>query len=391
MWRPLCSPLALSTAILFVLLAQPVLVSAQVIFQKEMFAHKTLPRRSKEEQQKVKALKQDLEQLFADPSMQHVLWGVRIESLSRKEVLFKQLSEKNFIPASNQKLLTVAAALTYLDTAFCYSTCVFAKGNLTRTPDNIGVLNGNLIVTSDGNPCLSGKWLQPEVPDNPSPTKFFEAVADSLLKAGILVIKGNLIGDDSAFENSQTSQDWFGGDGDYATGLEWDDLSYGMAAPISALSFNENSILVQAFPADTVGKPPVIVLTPPTGFVSIQNNAITAAKNARRTLMITRAIGTNTIVISGELPITQKRGYSEKIAIEKPAMYFLTVLTETLSQKGIRIEGEIRRKLPREDFARDSLQLIARYVSPPLIEILTYLQKESSNYLSEQVLRTVGA
>ncbi len=381
----------LSTAVWFVLLTQPVLVGAQVIFQKEMFAHKTLPRRSKEEQQKVKALKQNLEQLFADPSMQHVLWGVRIESLSRKEVLFKQLSEKNFIPASNQKLLTVAAALTYLDTAFCYSTSVFARGSLVRTPDNIAVLNGDLIVTSDGNPCLSGRWLQPEVPDNPSPTKFFEAVADSLLKAGISVIKGNLIGDDSAFEISQTSQDWFGGDGDYATGLEWDDLSYGMAAPISALSFNENSILVQAFPADTVGKPPVIVLTPATGFVSIQNNAVTSAKNARRTLMITRAIGTNTIVISGELPITQKRGYSEKIAIEKPAMYFLTVLTETLSQKGIRIEGEIRRKLPHENFARDSLRLIARYTSPPLIEILSYLQKESSNYLSEQVLRTVGA
>lgn len=388
MWRRLCCYVALST---LCVLSQPILAGAQAIFQKTMFERKALPRRSKEEQQKVKALKQELERLFADPAMQHVLWGVRIESLSRKEVLFKQLSEKNFIPASNQKILTTAAALTYLDTAFCYSTSVFARGAVTRTPENVGILNGDLIVVSNGNPCLSGKWLQPEVLDNPSPTKFFEAVADSLLKAGITVIKGNLIGDDSAFEISQISQDWFGGDGDYATGLEWDDLSYGMAAPISALSFNENSILVQAFPSDTVGKPPVIVLTPPTGFVVIQNNAVTSAKNSRRTLMMTRAIGTNTIVISGELPITQKRGYSEKIAIEKPAMYLLTVLTETLSQKGIRIEGEIRRKQERETFARDSLRLIARYISPPLIEILTYLQKESSNYLSEQVLRTVGA
>ncbi|MDW8467543.1 MAG: D-alanyl-D-alanine carboxypeptidase/D-alanyl-D-alanine-endopeptidase [Chloroherpetonaceae bacterium] len=363
----------------------------QEIFQKGMFERKPLPPRSKAEQQKLKAFRQALEQLFAQPSMQHVLWGVRIESLSRKEVLFKQLSEKNFIPASNQKLLTVAAALTYLDTAFQYTTNVFARGRLERLPDHTGVLQGDLIVTSNGNPCLSGKWLDPQNGEMGSPTLFFEAVADSLLSAGIRIVKGNLIGDDSAFKPSPLSQDWFNGDGEYATGLEWDDLSYGMAAPISALSFNENAVWVQAFPADTVGKPPVIVLLPPTGFVSIQNYATTSAKNTRRTLLISRIMGTNTIVISGELPITQKRGYSEKISIERPAMFFLTVLLETLAKKGIRIEGEIRRKHTAETFIKDSLRLIAQYRSPSLMEILTYLQKESSNYLSEQVLRTVGA
>ncbi len=367
-------------------------LSQSPIFSSKMFARPPLPpRRTKDAQQQVKALQQELARLFLDSSMQHVLWGVRIESLSRKELIFKQLSEKNFIPASNQKLLTVAAALTYLDTAFRYTTSVFAKGRIARYSDSSAALHGDLIITSNGNPCLSGKWLEPENPVAPSATKFFEGIADSLLKAGIHVIKGDLIGDDSAFEPSQTAQDWFGGDGDYAAGLEWDDLSYGMAAPVSALSFNENSIFVQVFPSDTVGKRPIVILSPATGFVSIQNNAVTSAKHSRRTLMITRAIGSNTIVISGELPISQKRGYSEKIAIEKPAMYLLTVLTEVLSHKGIRIEGEIRRKTAQDVFPKDSLILIAQYNSPPLLDILTYLQKESSNYLAEQVLRTVGA
>lgn len=388
MWHFLYCALVCSFLVLF---SSWSAAQSQQIFTPTMFERKSLPPRSKEEQQKLKALRQDLEKLFADPSMQHVLWGVRIESLSRKEVLFKQLSEKNFIPASNQKLLTTAAALTYLDTAFRYSTRVLARGSLVRLPDNTTALQGDLVVTSDGNPCLSGKWLEPQNGEMGSPMRFFEAVADSLLRVGITVIKGDLIGDDSAFEHSALSHDWFGGDGDYATGLEWDDLPYGMTAPVSALSFNENSVWIHAFPADTVGKPPVIVLLPPTGFVTIQNNAITSAKNSRRTLLISRALGSNTIVLSGSLPITYTRGYSEKIAIEKPAMFFLTVLLETLSKNGIRVEGNIRRKFPNELLATDSLQLIAEYRSPSLMEILTYLQKESSNYLSEQVLRTVGA
>jgi len=190
-----------------------------------MLARQPLPpRQTKAAQQQLKTFQQELARLFLDSSMQHVLWGVRIESLSRKELIFKQLSEKNFIPASNQKLLTVAAALTYLDTAFRYTTSVFAKGRIIRYSDSSAALHGDLIITSNGNPCLSGKWLEPENPVAPSATKFFEGIADSLLRAGIHVIKGDLIGDDSAFEPSQPAQDWFGGDGDYATGLEWDDL-----------------------------------------------------------------------------------------------------------------------------------------------------------------------
>ncbi|MDW8019980.1 MAG: D-alanyl-D-alanine carboxypeptidase [Chloroherpetonaceae bacterium] len=262
----------------------------QEIFQKGMFERKPLPPRSKAEQQKLKAFRQALEQLFAQPSMQHVLWGVRIESLSRKEVLFKQLSEKNFIPASNQKLLTVAAALTYLDTAFQYTTNVFARGRLERLPDYTGVLQGDLIVTSNGNPCLSGKWLDPQNGEMGSPTLFFEAVADSLLSAGIRIVKGNLIGDDSAFEQSPLSQDWFNGDGEYATGLEWTTshmewLHLFQLFPLTKMRSRYE------LPRDTVGKPPVIVLLPPTGFVSIQNYATTSAKNTRRTLLISSHYG----------------------------------------------------------------------------------------------------
>lgn len=388
------SPLICLTAVIVIgTLALPTDAAAQTLFGKKLVTHKKFPRRTKNELAQLKVLRKTLTDIFADSTFDNVFWGVRIESLDRNELIFKLNGEKNFVPASNQKLLTVAAALTYLDTAFRYTTGIYADGKPSLQPNHANgewMLNGNLIVRGDGNPCISARWFSPDsLAEYASSLKFFEGIADSLLKQKITLIAGDLVADDGAFIANQTSTDWQGGDGDYAVGWDWDDLFYGMASPVSALALNENSIVVKVFPADSVGKPPLVVISPATGYVSVQNQATTGDKKSKRTLLVSRQLGTNNIVLSGELPITSK-GYTERIAVEKPSMFFLSAMAEVFSQKGIRVAGKLRRKRSDEQFSYDKLDIVSVYQSPPLLDILSYLNKESDNFLAEQVLRSIG-
>jgi serine-type D-Ala-D-Ala carboxypeptidase/endopeptidase (penicillin-binding protein 4) len=329
------------------------------------------------------ALQKELDEIFQKRSPNNFFWGIRIESLDKNQVIYSLNAGKNFTPASNQKLVTVGAALNYLDTTFRYSTTVAMQGKVQNAKQTGRTLKGNLIVKSNGDPSISEKW------QNGNATQFFEVVADSLLKLGISEIEGDIIGDDSAFMVSDVAMDFCGGDGDYAGSWEWEDMSYAMASPASALSFNENMVRVEAYPAQKPGKAPLVITTFPTGYISIINRAITGARKAERTIRITRQLGTNNVLVTGILPIGSSK-LSEPIAIERPAIFFLTVLKETLVKKGISVTGKVRRKGSKEVLLDGSLTLIARYTSPQLKQILEYINKESNNFSAEQVLRTMG-
>lgn len=330
------------------------------------------------------ALQKELNEIFLKRSPNNFLWGIRVESLDKNQVIYSLNAEKNFIPASNLKVVTVAAALNYLDTTFRYSTKVSIRGKI-QNPGQVAQrsLKGDLVVRSNGDPTISDKWL------NGNPTRFFEAVADSLNRLGISRIDGDLIGDDSEFIVSDIAMDFRGGDGDYAGSWEWEDLVYAMASPASALSFNENMIRVEAYPVQKQGKPPLVITTFPTSSVSIVNRAVTGGRKAERTIRISRQFGTNTILVTGTIPIGSAK-LSEPIAIERPALFFLSVLKETLAKKGITVSGKVRRKAWNEAITDDALTPIAIHVSPPINRILEYINKESNNFSAEQVLRTLG-
>lgn len=331
----------------------------------------------------VEPLKKELDGIFLKQSPTNFFWGIRMESLDQNQVIYSLNAEKSFTPASNQKLVTVGAALNYLDTNFRYSTSVSIQGKVRNVVQPTHTLKGNLVVKSDGNPCISEKW------QDRNATRFFESVADSLRKLGITRIEGDIIGDDCAFMVSDISTDFRGGDGDYAGSWEWEDMSYAMASPASALSFNENMVRIEAYPVQKPGKPPLVITTFPTGYVTITNRAVTGGRKAERTIRITRQLGTNNVLVTGTIPVGSAK-LSEPIAIERPALFFLTTLKETLVRKGISVTGKLRRKGEKELISDESLTLVARHVSPPLNRILEYINKESNNFSAEQVLRTLG-
>ena len=141
--------------------------------------------------------------------------AVLVVSLDQGDTLFAAHADRPLVPASNQKLLTTAAALLLLGPDFRYSTYLLADGQVRN-----GVLLGNLILYGTGDPTLGSRAL---------PNRGLDLLADSLAALGVREVRGDLVGDGSFWD-----ADW--------TPNAWDPahLSQAYGAPVGGLNFAEN-------------------------------------------------------------------------------------------------------------------------------------------------------
>lgn len=77
------------------------------------------------------------------------------------------------------------------------------------------------------------------------------------------------------------------------------------------------------------------------------------------------------------------------MTIDDPGLYTGYVLRDVLGSKGVRVQGYVRRKEPKEDVRR--LHILLRNRSVPLSSIVRSLNKVSDNFYAEQLLKTIGA
>ncbi|MGL5058989.1 MAG: D-alanyl-D-alanine carboxypeptidase, partial [Microcoleus sp.] len=89
-----------------------------------------------------------LEAIANRPEFSRSRWGITIQSLSSGTVIYSRDAQKYFIPASNVKLLTTAAALLKLGANFRIRTVVYAGENDT------------LYVVGRGDPSLAVTQLK---------------------------------------------------------------------------------------------------------------------------------------------------------------------------------------------------------------------------------------
>jgi len=319
--------------------------------------------------------KQGLEKLHAeidyyanDPNLKNAFLGIYIASLENPKVIYKLNEHRIFVPASNQKLYTTAAALHKLGPDFRYQTKFFAKGTLSK-----GILQGDLIIKGAGDPTLSGRFHESK-----DILAEIKAWADSLKEKGITKIEGGLIGDNSFF-----ADDILG------TGWSWDNESYYYAAQTSALSFNDNCIDFTAEAGSSAGSPADISMNPEIEYAEIINNSRTTANDSIYTLAFWRERAKNIIHLDGEIPLKAKPE-KESITVEKPAEYLLAVFRSVLKEKGIETAGK-NIVISRKDTAlyQDADSLYT-YYSVPLSDIVNVINKRSHNLYAEQLMKTLG-
>ncbi|MCM3570354.1 D-alanyl-D-alanine carboxypeptidase/D-alanyl-D-alanine-endopeptidase [Neobacillus mesonae] len=304
---------------------------------------------------------QKLDSLLRDePDLQGAIAGISIRNASDGKIVYDHQGDIRLRPASNMKLLTAAAALNVLGEDYTFSTEIYLDGQMKKK-----TLKGNLYLKGKGDPTLM--------------KTDFDQMAKILKKQGIAKIEGNVIGDDSWFDDIRYSKD-----------LPWSDETTYYGAQISALTaspttdFDAGAVKVEVKPVDRVGDRPMIKISPKTDYIKIINRAVTVNKDGKKKITIEREHGKNTIAINGTIPITAKE-VTEWPAVWDTSLYALTLFKQAMKENDIKLEGEIKKGLVPE-----TAKIIHTHHSMPLSELLVPFMKLSNNTHAEILTKEMG-
>jgi len=280
------------------------------------------------------------------------------------------------------KLYTVATAFDRLTPDFHFITSVYAR----EKPDD-GKVKGDLVIYGRGDPSIAARFNDGDY------FKGINDLADRIVAAGVKRVKGDLVGDESYFNGAPLGSGW-----------EWEDLTWSYGAPVSALNINDNAIDLNVKPADRVGAAVLVTTGPPAAsFVTILKRATTSARGSRSNLRIYRGLGANTIELSGTLPMGDA-GFVGGVAVQDPALAFVTMLRDALVKRGVKIDGRVRTVTSRSGesvmprtaagFGTGTMAQfpveITSLQSPPFSVIAAHTLKPSQNQYTELILRTLG-
>jgi serine-type D-Ala-D-Ala carboxypeptidase/endopeptidase (penicillin-binding protein 4) len=302
--------------------------------------------------------------------------GIKVVSLDSGKTLFETNGEKYFMPASNMKIFTVAAAMIKLTPNFRFVTSVYAGAR----PDASGTIKGDLTVYGRGDPSLAAAF------NNGDYFKGFNDLADKIVQSGVKRVEGGLIGDESYFNDSAIPSGW-----------EWDDLQWYYGAEVSALTSNDNSLDVTAKPGSSVGAIANVTLSPAVPGITLSDKVYTTGAGSKRSLGVFRPLSDNNFDVFGNIPVGDSGTVANagSVAVARPAQMFVALLRQALERKGVVITGA-----NRVVGAKDKAQLavasstpwveITKLESPPFSVIAANTLKPSQNLYTELILRAMG-
>jgi D-alanyl-D-alanine carboxypeptidase/D-alanyl-D-alanine-endopeptidase (penicillin-binding protein 4) len=269
------------------------------------------------------------------------------------------------IPASTAKLASSAAALAHLKPDFRFETSFL----IDRKEQGKTRLSA-LVWRGRGDPSISGR-------DRAHREEVFEIWASSLAALGVSRVD-RLVLDGRYFEGPATVPAW-----------PEAETAYWYQAETSAISFNDNCVDLEFHPAAKPGRKPRIVLAPDYGYLKVKNKARTGAPDAAYTMGTSyfRKPGSNTVVFSGVIPADgqARRDYA---SVHDPARFAAETLKRAWERKGIQVGRIVMWEKAR--LKEDDLTPALEWSSRPLSELVKIVNKNSQNFYSEQLLKTLG-
>ncbi len=294
-------------------------------------------------------------------------WGVKVQYANSPEVIYERNASKMFMPASNMKMYTTAAALCLLGPQYRYKTDFVTNGQVDQ-----GILNGDLIVKGSGDPT----WSKPFYEDNYD--SVMVCLVDSLTSRGITEIQGDIIGDDNVFDDLSLGDGWM-----------WDDEHDLASAQLSGLSFNGNYIDYELVASDT-GEPVMVHPLLNTAYINIHNNLITVEKKDEQAWGRGRDRETNNVRFDGNFSLEEGTKDID-ITIHNPTLFTVHVLKEYLDSAGIAVTGD---PVDGDDLVDsidyDQTRKIFTYFSHPMSDIITKVNQPSDNFMAETLQKTLG-
>ena len=280
------------------------------------------------------------------PVFNRVRWGILVAPLSSAQTLYSRDAQKFFIPASNTKLLTTAAALQQLGADFRIRTSIYQNDD------------GNLTLVGRGDPSLSDTQLQ--------------ALAQQLKQKGITQIR-QLIANDSYIQGDIVNSTW-----------QWEDVQADYGAPVNSFILNQNVFGLKLVP-QTVGKTPQLLWNEPNESQQwlIVNQSMTVAANQPSYINVTRDLTGKILRIQGQVA-ANSAPYLVELPVVDPNYYFLRRFRTVLAREKIKLGNTLVASIAANQ------QELAAVESPPLSELVIETNQNSNNLYAEALLRVLA-
>ena len=279
--------------------------------------------------------------------------GIEVVRLHDGAQLYQKHAKRPLNPASNQKLLTAAAALWNLGPTFRASTKaegLLESGNVKR-----------LILRTAGDPSLGYRTLF--------------ALAQALRLRGVDQVEQIVI-DDSYFDREMLPPAFDQQPSETAA----------FRAPIAAFSVDHNSYVVHVGPGPEVGAPGrVRVLA--DGYIVVENKTITKASGPPKIRIDHTSTDDGHLVVKvrGEVPATTRTLYYRR-RVPDPRAHAASLWVRALRQAGVR--GALAVEYAN---TTERLPVLVDMPSGELSALLYPVGKWSDNFTAEMLLKIMGA
>ncbi len=309
--------------------------------------------------------------------LDQVSFGVLAVDAETGAVLYERNAHRKFIPASNQKVLVTAAALSLLGPDYRWETGLWAIG-----PVQGDVLDGNLVLIGSGDPTLSSRYHE-------SGPAALATLADQVGASGIREVTGELVVDASAWDSTTIGNSW-----------EVADLPYRYAATGGTFAIDEGELQVVVRGTMTPGNAPAVSWSPlgEDGFV--HSRLTTVHRDSTTRVRASYLPETRRIELVGRVAA----GATDTVTFAQrdPVRQATASLHRTLRRDGIRIGGGARVVWDSTSEIANGCRAggvpscpttrrVASLTSPPLSEVIEGILEPSQNWMTEQLVRTLGA
>jgi serine-type D-Ala-D-Ala carboxypeptidase/endopeptidase (penicillin-binding protein 4) len=256
-------------------------------------------------------------------------------------------------PASNQKLVTAAAALVLLG-----AEARFRTGLYGRVEGDAVV--GGLVLKGMGDPSLrQGDLVE---------------LARDLERRGVRSVDEVIV--DATYFDAQLLPPAFEQQPNEVAPFR---------AATGAVSVDANAYVLRVRPGDAAGAPARIELDG-DGYFQVQNAITTSEGGAPNVVAEQRADGERMrLALRGSVPLGSAP-LSYRRRIENPVAWAGHLLRDALAATGVRVSGGVR-----VASSATEAPLLASHQSRPLAELVTALGKQSDNFVAEMLFRDLGA
>lgn len=279
----------------------------------------------------------------------HVNLGAVVVDLTSGDTLYTRNAERLYIPASNMKLFSEAAALMALGPDYRF------KNQLSTNASQLegGVLKGNLYVHLSGDPSFSRDDLK--------------HLLAALRDWNITEIEGNVYIDSSLAAVNTYPPGWLASD-----------LAYSYGAPIAPLMLDSNRLTVTVSPGAQAGAPGLIEADDGGGAIAV-NNQVTTKASAKGCGVGFSLDKDNKLIARGCVGVGQW-AVQQRLAIKNPLKYAQGIIRSALAKEHIHFAGEVALgKAPAGSL------LIATVYSRPLSQLMADTLKPSDNLYADSL------